>query len=119
MCTAFSNIPNLNKAKRDPEVVEAEINKAQVHFAWSCKLYQKQMDRGDMFSMSWQEPEIKNILRQEGVEKVVADQCQLGQQPDNGDPLKKPTAFMSNARHLFKALDKRCFGKHGLCTRPQ
>ena len=28
MCTAFSNIQNLNKAKRDPAVVEAEITKS-------------------------------------------------------------------------------------------
>ena len=50
MCTAFSNIQNLNKAKRDPNVVKAEIDKARLHLAWCCKLYQKQMDREDTFS---------------------------------------------------------------------
>ena len=34
MCAAFSNIQNLNKAKRDAGVVKAEINKARFHLAW-------------------------------------------------------------------------------------
>ena len=38
MCTALSNIQNLNKAKRDPTIVEAEIEKARVHFRWCCRL---------------------------------------------------------------------------------
>ena len=34
MCIAFSNIQNLNKAKRDPKIVAAEIEKARVHLSW-------------------------------------------------------------------------------------
>ena len=33
MCTAFSNIQNLNKAKRDPHIVAAEIEKARTHLS--------------------------------------------------------------------------------------
>ena len=40
MCIAFSNIQNLNKAKRDPKIVAAEIEKARVHRRWCCHLYQ-------------------------------------------------------------------------------
>ena len=40
MCIAFSNIRNLNKAKCDPKVVAAEIEKARVHLRWCCHLYQ-------------------------------------------------------------------------------
>ena len=101
MCTAFSNIQNLNKAKRDPTIVAAEIERDRVHFKWCCHLYQRQIDRGAYFLhehprlvASWREPEIMNIIRQEGVDKVTGDQCQLGQQTDSGDPLKKPTGFM-------------------------
>ena len=114
MRTAFSNIHNLNKAKRDPTIVEAEIEKARVHLRWCCRLYQKQIDRGGYFlhehprlATSWHEPEIKKILEQGGVSRVFADQCQLGQQTDEGDPLKKPTVFMSNAPFLFEHLNKR------------
>ena len=104
MCTVFSNIRNLNKAKCDPSVVAAEIEKARVHFKWCCYLYQRQVDRGayllhehPRLATSWRAPEIMNLLRQEGIDKVNADQCQLGQQTDSGDPLEKPTGFMSNA----------------------
>ena len=45
MCIAFSNIQNLNKAKRDPSVVAAEIEKARVHLKWCCHLYQRHVDR--------------------------------------------------------------------------
>ena len=58
------------------------------------------------------------LLSQEQVQRVVADQCQYGQQTDQGDPLKKPTGFMSNAPLLIQHLGKRCFGKGGLCSRP-
>ena len=58
------------------------------------------------------------MLSQEQVHRVVADQCQYGQQTEQGDPLKKPTGFMSNAALLLQHLGKRCFGKGGLCTRP-
>ena len=49
MFTAFSNIQNINKAKRDPKVVAAEIEKARVHLAGCCHLYQRQIDRGGYF----------------------------------------------------------------------
>ena len=36
-----------------------------------------------------------------------------------GNPVKKPTGFMSNADHLLEALDRWCFGRRGLCSRPE
>ena len=125
MCTAFSNIQNLNKAKRDPAVVAAEFEKARVHLRWCCKLYQKQIDRGVYFlhehpggATSRKQPEVEALLSQAQVQRVVADQCQYGQQTDQGDPLKKPTGFMSNAPVLLQHLSKRCLGKGGVCSRP-
>ena len=52
MRTALSNIQNLNKAKKDPVVVESEIEKARANLKRCCRLYQKQIDRGDTPSMS-------------------------------------------------------------------
>ena len=49
MCTAFSHIQNLNKAKRDPTIVEQELTRARVHLYWCCHLYRKQVDRGAYF----------------------------------------------------------------------
>ena len=81
MCTAFSNIQNLNKAKRNPENVAAEIAKARIYFTWCCRLCQKQIDRAACFlhehprlATSWQELEIQAILRQEGMYKVKTAQ---------------------------------------------
>ena len=47
------------------------------------------------------------------------DQFQFGQQTGDGNPLKKPTGFMSNAPELLKHLDRRCCGKGRICWRPQ
>ena len=117
MSTAFSNIQNLNKAKRDPHVVAAEIEKGRTHLKWCCHLYQRQIDQGayvlhehPRLATSWREPEVMNLLRQEKVDKINADQCQLGQQTDIGEPLKKPTGFMSNAPLLLSKLNRKCFG---------
>ena len=85
MCTAFSNIQNINKAKRNPAVVEAEVEKAQVHFNWCCRLYQKHIDRGGYFlhehprlATSWHEPEIEKVLKREQISKAIANQFQVG-----------------------------------------
>ena len=46
-------------------------------------------------------------LQLKGVQRVVADQCQLRQQ----------TETVSNAPGLLQALSKRCLGGSGLCSR--
>ena len=63
MCTPFSNLQNLNNAKRDPEVVAREQAAGRRHLAWCCHLYQRQMARGGYFlhehpafATSWKEP---------------------------------------------------------------
>ena len=53
----------------------------------------------------------------EGGSKTTIDQCQYGQQTLKGDPMKKPTALMSNGEEILKALDKRCSGRGGRCSR--
>ena len=61
---------------------------------------------------------VSSLLQLTGVSRVRADQGQLGQQHLDGDPLKKPTGFMFNPVELLSALERRCFVKHGLCSRP-
>ena len=125
-CTPFSNIQNLNKAKRDPAVVEAEIVRGRLHLRWCCHLYMKQVERGAYFlhehpasATSWRETCVRTVLDHPNVSRVVADQCQLGQEDEDGSPIKKPTGFMSNSPVLLQHLDRRCFGRGGLCTRPR
>ena len=58
------------------------------------------------------------VLGLSGVRRIRADQCMHGQESDAGNPIRKPTGFMSNSTHLLEALNKRCFGRKGLCSRP-
>ena len=103
-----------------------EIRDARKHLKWCCHLYLKQVARGayflhehPAFATSWRTPEIIRVLGRPNVQRVIAHQCQFGQQTDQGDPLKKPTGFMSNAPRLLQELDRQCFGRGGLCTRPE
>ena len=64
------------------------------------------------------EPCVIGVLSLQGVQRIRADQCMHGRESDDGSPIKKPTGFMSNAPRLLDALNKRCFGRRGLCSRP-
>ena len=126
MCTVFSAIQAINVARRDPAIVEREKVAGRVHLQWCCYLYRKQIARGMYFlqehpngATSWMEPCVLEVLGLDSVKRIRADQCQHGQESDAGNPIKKPTGFMSNAPHLLEALDQRCFGRRGACSRPQ
>ena len=44
------------------------------------------------------------------------DQCQFGQRSREGNPVKKPTRWMSNCQEILEALDKRCTGRGRVCS---
>ena len=71
------------------------------------------------FATSWFDLCVIRTLGLSGVSRIRADQCQLGLQSVEGDPIKKPTGSMSNAEELLAALNRRCFGCSGLCSRPR
>ena len=55
------------------------------------------MDRGGYFlheppgnATSWDLPSVRASLAREGVARVVAGQCQHGEETEDGDPLRKP-----------------------------
>ena len=54
----------------------------------------------------------------EDVDRAAGHQCQYGAEHD-GQPIKKPTGFMSNSIEVMKALSKICNGQHGHCSRPE
>ena len=125
MCTAFSRLLRISAAKRDPKVVAELREKAMVHLRFACKLYLKQIQRGCYFlhehpqsADSWEEPCVQEVMSQGGVRRVITDQCQFGQQTEQGDPVRKPTGFMSNSPALLQTLEKRCTGRNGGCSRP-
>ena len=83
----------------------------RLHLALFRRLYRKQMDSGRYFlhehpalATSWQERCVREVLALKGVGRVTADQCQFGQENQHGEPLRKPTGFMSNAPKLLRTV---------------
>jgi hypothetical protein len=64
------------------------------------------------------EPSVLGVLSLQGVQRIRANQCMHGQESETGNPITKPTGFMSNSPHLLDALNKQCFGRRGFCSRP-
>ena len=123
MCTAYCAWQRLNKHRRDPAVVEEEKAKADAHLKFVCRLYLKQVQAGRYFlhehpatATSWQEDCVEEVMRQPGVDYAVMDQCQYGQTAENGQPVKKPTKWMSNSEEILKQLQNRCAGRGGWCS---
>ncbi len=54
---------------------------------------------------------------------VRGDQCQYGAVAatgkDKGQPVKKPTGFMSNSPGILHVLSRVCAGRQGYCSRPE
>ena len=130
MCTRYSTWQFLNDSKRDPGTVARERRQADKHLEFVAQLYREQIEGGRFFlhehpehATSWEVEAIKSILEIPGVDWVGADQCVYGQEVQHGQhrgqPVKKPTGFMSNAPMLLKRLKSRCTGgKHpGACSR--
>ena len=76
-----------------------------------CKLYLKQMSEDRLFlhelpahATSWDESCRLEVLQHRGVTWTTVDQCQLGQEMDKGEPVRKPIGFMSNCEDIFDQL---------------
>ena len=124
MCTAFSAWQFINHKKRDPTVVSREYVRAMVHIRFTMQLYELQLSAGRYFlhehpaqATSWAEAEVQKIQRMPGIQTVVGDQCQYEASDKYGNPIKKPTKFMTNRLHIGYALGQRCSGRLGQCSR--
>ena len=127
MCTAWCTWQRINRMKRDPNVVRRELVRARLHLNFVIELYLEQVAGGRYFlheqprtAASWEEPMMRILSQAPGVQVITADQCQLGAEvpsgPNQGEPVKKATGFMSNAPELLRCLNVRCHG-HGWCSR--
>ena len=130
VCTRWCSWQALNDAKRDPDVVRRDKVRALVHLDFVNQLYRDQVVDGRFFlhehpngASSWEEECVQATMRLPGVERVKGDQCQYGQEVQfgeyKGQPVKKPTGFMSNAPQLLKRLSRTCRGSGGACSRPR
>ena len=128
MCAPFCSFQHINQGKRSPEENRREHIRAMVHLRFCAELYLEQQYGGRYFlhehhhgASSWQEDCIKDLLQLPGVFFEGADQCQHGcvasHGPQKGQPIRKPTGFMSNSQEVLHALGKRCHGVGGMCSR--
>ena len=66
---------------------------------------------------------MQELMKYPGVERLNAEQCQFGAEVQSGEfkgqPVKKPTGFLSNGPRILQALEKRCDGDDGQCSRPR
>jgi len=127
-CTRWCSWQALNDAGRDPGLIRREKLRALVHLEFVKDLYTDQVEGGRFFlhehpegASSWDEDCIQEVLRLPEVSRVRGDQCQYGQEVNfgkyRGQPIKKPTGFMSNAPELLKRLSTVCRGVGGACSR--
>jgi hypothetical protein len=131
-CRQFSTWQALNSARcgGSGAAIRKAKEEATLHLNFVAELYNEQMD-GDryflhehpMWATSWSVPSIENVLRRQSVQRVQGDQCQYGAEiqrgKHKGQPILKPTGFMTNSPAVARALSLRCNGTHGECSRPQ
>ena len=130
MCTAFCTWQRLNAQKSDSKLMERKLENARRHMEFVTQLYREQVEGGryflhehPKFATSWAEKCMKDLMDIPGVALVHADQCQYGAEVlvglHQGQPIKKPTGFLSNAPRLLDHLRRRCEGRGGDCSRPK
>ena len=98
MCTAFSAWQRINNRKRDASIVSKEYIRAMVHIRFTMELYKIQHAAGRYFlhehpayATSWQEEAMAELMKEQGIETAVCDQCMYGSKDLDGSPVKKPT----------------------------
>ena len=133
MCTAFCTWMALNRAKsKNTLALRRAYRQAVRHMEFVSMLYREQASNGRYFlhehpagASSWSLDCIKDLWEMPGVERVTGDQCQYGAEvvegPSTGEPIKKPTGFLTNSAELRKMLNSRCLGGRtpGACSRPK
>ena len=84
-CTACLPLQNLSRMKRDPKVVEAEMEAARVHLRCCMRLYALQVREGRFFvhehpaeASSWEEQCVAEIAAMDDVGMVMLDMCAFG-----------------------------------------
>ena len=125
-CTPYTTWQRLNAVRHGwPEGEEERRRVAgDVHLRFVAELYKMQLDGGRYFlhenpdqATSWNRAPLEDLLNDERVKTATGDQCQYGQRTQCGDPVRKPTRWMSNSPELLKKLSHRCNGRGGECSR--
>ena len=107
MCTIYNIMNNVTHAKMAKEVVQERFVYARRHLEFATKRYKFQIQGGRYFlhehpesASSWNETCIKEVMKMEGVRKVIGDRCRYGlkSKGKNGEgPARKSIGFMTNS----------------------
>ncbi len=128
-CTPFSTWQFLNVHKySNPEAKRRARVEAEVHMRFVISLYYEQIEAGRFFlhehpawATSWSMDAMEQLEQVPSVQRVQGDQCQFGAEImtgiHRGDPVKKPTGFLTNSEEVAKVLSKHCEGVGGQCSR--
>ena len=108
---------------RTHEETRSRKARAMIHISFVCELYDEQVRMGRYFlhehpaqASSWDELPINRMLSRPNVRTAVMDQCQYGLKDKHGNPMRKPTKWMSNSQAVLSALEKRCEHQSGYCS---
>ena len=119
-CTAFCSWQALNAARLGWTAQDIERRRAEgeLHVRFCCELYKLQAEAGRYFlhehpanAASWQLAEMQELLKTNGVQRVVSDQCQYGQETREGELVKKRIGWLSNSPEILDVLQKKCYGR--------
>ena len=118
VCTPFSRLQSLNKARTDPAVREKNLQEGIGHMKFCVELYNMQADKGGYFlhehpegAASWNLDFMQKLRRRTGIGEVTAHQCAFGltSKDDLGEGLVlKPTRFLSNSAEVLQSLNRKC-----------
>ena len=125
LCRDYSPWQRLNVAKSsEPEKFAERKKESDEHLKFVTEVYNLQYYAGRLFlhehpagASSWDEQCVKEVLAQLGGETTITDQCQFGQRSREGNPIRKPTKWMSNCQEMLESLDKRCTGRGCVCSK--
>ena len=116
-CTMFCTLQNLSIGKRDAGKVQAELEEAIKHLAFSVFLCMKQAAEGRKFMIehpasasSWQLGLMNKLLNVKDAQRVTFDFCDLGMQIEvDGEMMavRKRTSIVTNSVELAEALRSR------------
>ena len=123
MCTIHSVMNNINHVRMPPEVVKERFAYARKHLPFATQLYKLQVQTGRYFlhghpsgASSWQEQCVMDVMKMQGVQKVVGNQCRYGLKAKGEQglgPARKTTGIMTNLPCIALQLQRRCPKKGG------
>ena len=117
MCTVHIIMSNINHPKKE------RFAHARRHLKFAAHLYRLFVQGGRYLlhehpesASSWQEQCIQEVLRLEGVQKVIRDQCRYGLRAkgtDGDGPAREATVFMTNSLCTTLQLQRRSPNREG------